>query len=889
MKLKSINKPFILILLTAIAIRLFVIYTKYHSINADNCILGLMAKHILKGEFPVFFWGQSYMGSLEAFIIALFFFFFGVSTNTMVLAMAFISLCFVISAYYLGKEIQDKKFGILTMLFACIPPQYVFWNNLSALGGYPETLVFGNIALLLTLKIVKSETTSKKIKYYTLLGFVSGLAIWTHLLIIYYLVPIAIFLLVNEKKSFLLLKAPLASIPAFILGGLPFWIYNIKHHFISLSFPIGTPTREVFVHFFYLIYYLLTGGTPNLYPFIILSIYFIAVAFLVTHNIKTHFLSSINFLFLLLGTSTIYFFSTNHMAAGASPRHIIPLFTTILIALPYLAWRLNKKIRYAGYILLTAVLTYNSVTLIKSYQVDKEESYGDYIFFSKLIDFLDTHNLKTNYCVYWISQKLNFLSNEKIINSEFESERYLPYETALEKSDNVAFIERGKDIEAYLDMLSNRHDKTTMGDFNIYYNFQPKGQCGQLIPSSLWSAESNYNTKDAKFAFDRNIDKYWCSIGKKHKGTYLKLDMGKVYEIYKLAIYNSEHWRNYSFNITVEVSSDEKKWTRINVPNMLEPLFVSGPRLYTHIKDGRFELVFKPTKCRYLKIINNGPTSMYEKHPWEINEIFVWTYQGTRKIEFSEAEEIYNFISQQKITSIYADFWLSAKIDSLSNGKIKTIKPINERYPENGLSRFFQIMNGDGFIIDNENIEEFKQTILPLGINLMENQFKNYTLYWNENNIRLSEIFFWSGYGILKTNRFMPPLEENIIETPTEIIFENGAKLLGYNAKKEGGNLHIDYFWQIKKLPNNLFMFVYFLNGENIIFQNDHPLLEQFPLTKVPKSDNIFRESYILKNVPSGTYDISIGLWNPKKSNKRIKIIHPSHRGSKAHIGTISI
>ncbi len=41
--------------------------------NADEAVVALMARHILQGERPIFFYGQAYMGSLDAYLVAGFF------------------------------------------------------------------------------------------------------------------------------------------------------------------------------------------------------------------------------------------------------------------------------------------------------------------------------------------------------------------------------------------------------------------------------------------------------------------------------------------------------------------------------------------------------------------------------------------------------------------------------------------------------------------------------------------------------------------------------------------------------------------------------------------------------------------------------------------------
>ena len=58
-------------------------------LDGDECVLGLMAKHLLESrEFPIFFWGQHYgLSTIEALAGALFFRAFGVGAVPLKLAM----------------------------------------------------------------------------------------------------------------------------------------------------------------------------------------------------------------------------------------------------------------------------------------------------------------------------------------------------------------------------------------------------------------------------------------------------------------------------------------------------------------------------------------------------------------------------------------------------------------------------------------------------------------------------------------------------------------------------------------------------------------------------------------------------------------------------------
>jgi hypothetical protein len=61
-----------------VALRLYVAAAAEGKSFSDNAVVALMAMHALRGKLYAFYWGQSYMGSLEAVVVAPFFALFGV-------------------------------------------------------------------------------------------------------------------------------------------------------------------------------------------------------------------------------------------------------------------------------------------------------------------------------------------------------------------------------------------------------------------------------------------------------------------------------------------------------------------------------------------------------------------------------------------------------------------------------------------------------------------------------------------------------------------------------------------------------------------------------------------------------------------------------------------
>src|SRR6267142_1782247 len=79
-----------------LALRLAVIASPLGEIDGDEAVVGLMARHIaFLGDRPVFYYGQPYLGSLEAFSTAPFFRVFDSSTPLLKLIPTVYSLGFL--------------------------------------------------------------------------------------------------------------------------------------------------------------------------------------------------------------------------------------------------------------------------------------------------------------------------------------------------------------------------------------------------------------------------------------------------------------------------------------------------------------------------------------------------------------------------------------------------------------------------------------------------------------------------------------------------------------------------------------------------------------------------------------------------------------------------
>src|SRR5215472_6389784 len=72
------------LILCGTLLRVLLAALRWPLLNSDEGTMGIMALHIAyRGEHPIFYYGQHYMGTLEAYIAAGFFRLFGASVFTL--------------------------------------------------------------------------------------------------------------------------------------------------------------------------------------------------------------------------------------------------------------------------------------------------------------------------------------------------------------------------------------------------------------------------------------------------------------------------------------------------------------------------------------------------------------------------------------------------------------------------------------------------------------------------------------------------------------------------------------------------------------------------------------------------------------------------------------
>lgn len=152
-----------LLIALASAVRLGLARAGWPGTDSDDSTMGLMAIHILRdGAHPIFFWGQAYMGSIEAYAGALMFAVLGVSVFALKCGLVLLYALFLLALYSLLAQIFDRRLALVGLALAAFGNDQLLYHELEAYGGYLETVLFGALMTSLAVWLVRTGHEARR-------------------------------------------------------------------------------------------------------------------------------------------------------------------------------------------------------------------------------------------------------------------------------------------------------------------------------------------------------------------------------------------------------------------------------------------------------------------------------------------------------------------------------------------------------------------------------------------------------------------------------------------------------------------------------------------------------------------------------------------------------
>jgi hypothetical protein len=652
--------------------------------DSDQAVNGLMARHILQGAFPPLYYGQDYCGSLEAYLISTVFSLWGASRFTLDLTICLESLFLILFIYYLAKAIIGSKGALIAALLTALPSYYLAFHSVLARSAYIEIPILGTFLFIIAHKIIYQNQPGRS--QFLLLGLISGLCIWTQLIVVFYLVPI--FLLIFIKDPFFWKRATVFYFFwGLLLGGLPLWVYNVTHPlatwyyllnssgekpfleslmvFFSSRLPeiLGLKNNESGFYFINQFSFLTYGG----YLVLFISLFIIQrrdFRKLIQLKISDNKGLDLLLIFFLL---VPLIFSLTGFAGGGTSRYLTPIYSAIPILVGFFIIKLLNHSRLLGMLVLFVILLSNLYGTFRVLPFSQPGRVRDYrqarASEQALFHFLKVRGLRQVYDTdYWGAARLTFDAREEIVFAQPVHERYQPYLDLVDRSLAPAFIFHGDNshFEDTLRAIGGSYKKSQTPGYSIYHDFSPPPYHFTEIDPRDWRVASNYNGQETGLIFDRDMATRWTSLTPQAPGMVLEIDLGKAYDdLGKMSLWAGKG-EDVPRGLRLEISMDGKVWSVIHeIKTYWGPLFWSGPHPFYRIKNGRTEFVFPPQKGRFLRLSQLGQDKIYY---WSIVECFIYRAQPGAELKAFQPERLLSHLNRLNPDTIYSSPWIEAHL-----------------------------------------------------------------------------------------------------------------------------------------------------------------------------------------------------------------------------------
>jgi hypothetical protein len=530
----------------------FLLWTDF-AIESDEAVIGLMAKHIGElREFPVWYYGQEYMGALEAYVAAPFVKLFGPRAVSLKLtALAFALVFAWASARFARQVFGERPAMVFTVAYLVAGPLMLTLWTVKLRGGFVSTLAIGQLVLLLALQLGTPGGASARGA--GALGLLAGLGIWMNPLVVPFLGAAGLYLV--GRRQFIARPAALAAcLGGAALGAAPFWIYNLRHSWGTFRVLLGGEGNfEVAKHLvttFKSHLPVLLGVLPPwpperpipLWGWPVLVLFAAASLALLWHarrglaGLAMPSLRPTNGaeLYVLTGLGFLACAMFTRFGSEPEPRYAIVLFVFLAPALGLLLgalWERGGPGKVASGLALAGVLAVNAGSI---YAFDRRlptqplfnirDGVINPLDQSQLYQVLEKEGIDGLNAEYWMGYRIAYETGERVITVPG---RYGPYTDLFRKSRRQAWLFRNGGVPlrqrrallAELDSLAIPFREMAL---ESYWLILPDTG----IPRERWQGSSSTGT-EPRFAFDRDHSSRWTTGSAQRPGQWLEVDLGE--------------------------------------------------------------------------------------------------------------------------------------------------------------------------------------------------------------------------------------------------------------------------------------------------------------------------------------------------------------------------
>ncbi|MCF8033513.1 MAG: hypothetical protein K9K66_04620 [Desulfarculaceae bacterium] len=628
------------------AVRLWLISSPALSqVDYDEAVTGLMALDIMQGNHHLLFWGQPYMGTLEAYLAAGLFQIFGPSTLMLRLVLLIYGSLGVLALFGLGRAAGGWWAGVIAGALWSLPPLFMSFQGVYVTGGHLEGVVAGAVVLWGVTRLAFGPI-GRPALWALGLGLVAGLGLWSSLMALP-LIAAAVLGLLLARPAWLITAGPWCLGAGFLAGVSPLILWNAEHHWLTMVQLGGSQLSRLAPNAAMLFQSVWTraltgawwdgrsvaGDMPAWLPLAVLLLVYLPAAGLALWAVAGwarrawrkkwpwHSAGDIIALTLL---ALLFIHAVSGYGHKAIMRYAAPLMVPVTVLAALWLRRLSGWQPVAGLALLAGLMAFNLYThhLYLERQADQPRRPVDLA-----LQKLDEAGVKFAYAHGRVALPLSFESGGRLLAADFFGARNYSHLKQVDRSGNPALITHQRLavpqpglMDEALHRLGVWQKPLEVGQYVVWHDF-PAAPVLAPAPTIAWRAADGQG-QPAPVA-DRDLNTVWRA-SREHDSALL-VDLGSPRPVARLSLLPGPRWAGRPgmyYTVVVEGSLDGRAWKKIiGGDACMAGLSWQGRRVKLETVPA-LQFNFAPASLRWLRLTFKPIPQNWP--PVEVAELFIY-------------------------------------------------------------------------------------------------------------------------------------------------------------------------------------------------------------------------------------------------------------------------
>ena len=442
-------------LAAGIVLRVWVYRSAMGVPDGDEAVVGLMARNVLDGELATFFWGQGFGGTQEVYTTAPLFAVFGPSWLTLRLVPMLLTVLAALVVWRVARRTIGEAAAVVAGCLVWIWPPFLVHRLTHQFGFYAGGLLYSAMLLLVGLRLVERPTRARA----GVLGLVLGLALWQSAQVLPVAVGVVLWTLWRQPTW---LRHVWVTALLAVVGALPSIVWNFRNDWGSFESTIENTTSyahrlRIFVS--PLLGMLLGLRTPytqeRLLPTVLTLLAYGALAVLFVVGAYRARRRAASLLYVVAAVFPFVYATAPQTLFSSEPRYLLVLSPVVCLLVAQLATTYWRGVAVLGAALAISVATLARIqTYEENVPPQPPKAPRD---LGPLAETLDRLDLDRVYADFWLSYRLTFETDERIVAAQSKLERvavvggrvlasrhpfsrYRPFERTVEAAPRRGFV-----------------------------------------------------------------------------------------------------------------------------------------------------------------------------------------------------------------------------------------------------------------------------------------------------------------------------------------------------------------------------------------------------------------------------------------------------------------